>query len=221
MTVMSEALAELRAGTIDFTQFRRRTERDWGRLAAYLMRSIDLPDGIDEADVVQELLIAAWRFVHQWDRAHGTNTSLKSYVVWNACDKAKKWMHTQRKSATRDGTSPSRHPVSISSLHLEDWQEEALASVPAEVDALVEREHASLAVVDRIAQVATHMTPEERYVLGVFVDAGGDADEAAHDIWQDRGASRGLRLVSETAAKILVSTVVGRAKTIAASAASM
>lgn len=212
--LMAEALSSLRAGTITFPAFQLRTKPDWQRLARWLLRRWDTPDGVEESDVVQELLLAAWTFVQKWDPAYGT--TLSGYVVWNACDKAKKWIHTQRRAARRDDSAPSRHPVSFSSLNLEDWQEEQLAVVPPAAEALLEVSDNKAVVAARLLKVAPALSSLDCYALAVLVDAHGDVEEAARDLWHDPSSRLAFRLGSETGAQSAVRGVIQRTQSVLA-----
>ncbi len=216
--LMAESVAALRAGTISFPEFQRRTLTEWTRVARWLMRRWETPDGVEEHDVVQELLLAAWHFTPKWDPKYGTQ--LSGYVVWNACDKAKKWIHTQRRAARRDDSAPSRHPVSLSSLGLEEWQEERLAVVEPDVDRGIEQldqAEGRARVVARLAQVAPFLSRFDCHALAVLVDANGDVEEAARDLWENPTTRLAFRLGSETGAQSAVHAVLQRTQSALAS----
>lgn len=130
---MQTELAALSAGTISPDTFFLRTRSEWERLAAYLLRRWPVPSAVAQEDVVQELMLAAWTAVHRYDPARGT--TLKGFVVYNATDKAKKWVHKQRAAYRRDDGAPSRHALL---LRLDDGE-----TMQAAIDSYMEPEPAA------------------------------------------------------------------------------
>lgn len=110
-------LHALRDGRITFDRFLSATTMRWWALSATLYRKWGKDaSGVDVADLYQELTLAAWTFVSQWDATRGT--TLEQFVVYNAMDKAKKWLHVQRaakRSGNADG-NPSRREVCSDSI---------------------------------------------------------------------------------------------------------
>ncbi len=92
----------LRDGAITFDEFERRTRPLWHYMSARLVR-VQLRGfrvlGVGEEDVRQEMLLAAWVFTGKWDPRYGVE--IDRYVIFNANDKAKKWLLSQAKR--RDG----------------------------------------------------------------------------------------------------------------------
>lgn len=86
--------AKVLQGEQDFGQFLKATKDTWYALAAYLMRRWRSPRAIELEDVVQELYVGAFRASTKFDPARGV--PFHSYLVWNACDKAKKKIHKWR-----------------------------------------------------------------------------------------------------------------------------
>ncbi len=80
--------------THDFSSFYVATRPGWSKLARKVLRLIDHPADVDSDDVMQVMLIAAVRFMDEWDPAKGR--SLKTFVVWRAIDKAEKYLHAKR-----------------------------------------------------------------------------------------------------------------------------
>ena len=89
-----EAVLSVRDGRMTFDEFARVTHPRWLSLALYIMRRWHLPPAVEPADVVQELLLGAWRAVWKYEPHFGGTAS--RYVVWNAVDKAKKRVHRMR-----------------------------------------------------------------------------------------------------------------------------
>lgn len=116
---MKRELEQLRSGAWSFAQFRAATRREWELMAASLMRRWECPPAVDLEDVVQELLLNAWRFLPKFEPDRGK--TLHQYIVFNAMDKAKKWMHKQRGGG--GDSSPGRLAVSLdqpgSSMYIE------------------------------------------------------------------------------------------------------
>jgi hypothetical protein len=146
------AFTLLRDGRITFDEFARRTLPYWRRQAASLMRRWRQPLWVSIDDVVQDLLLAANRFVWEWDPSRGT--SLIGFVTYNAYDKAKKRAHAQR-GAKRSGnadSNPSRMERPVSSYpdrgepDAEPWWTRLLASPATQHEALEEEERAEEAL---------------------------------------------------------------------------
>lgn len=121
---LQRELVSLRSGDQTFTVFARRTNKTWTALAKHLLKRWRAPTAVDTDDMVQQLLFAAWVFLPKWDEARGT--PLHKFIVYNAVDKAKKWLHKQRGAYRRDDNSPSRLELPISTLGLEPHEEERM-----------------------------------------------------------------------------------------------
>jgi RNA polymerase sigma factor (sigma-70 family) len=207
-TNMARALTALRNDEITFQKFCTETADDWRKLSRYMLRRWEAPDGVEEIDVQQEMLIAAWDFLKKWNPDRGP--TLDAYVVWNACDKAKKWLHKQRASLRRDGDAPSRHPVSLARLGLEEWQEDRLLSTPPDAELHAEQEAAERALLERVSLAMEQLDAKDRYVVCAILQAGGDLTEAAKDLWQDPQACRVFSIWSEAQARSTVRRAVKR-----------
>ena len=207
-TNMARALTALRNDEITFQKFCSETADDWRKLARYLLRRWEAPDGVEEFDVQQEMLLAAWHFLGKWNPDRGT--TLDTYVVWNACDKAKKWLHKQRAALRRDGDAPSRHAVSLARLGLEEWQEDRLLSTPPDVEARADQIEEEANALRRISAVMEELDPKDRYVVCAILQAGGDLSEAAQDLWKDGAACRVFNIWSEAQARSVVRRAVQR-----------
>lgn len=154
---MDELLIALRCGRISFDLFERRTRPLWTALAENLLRRWRGPVAVSVDDMRQELLLGAWIFVAHWDPkqlgSDGHPIAISRYVTFNACDKAKKWLHQQRNAYRRDDKSPARLERNFSSYRRagdeEGQVEEALlqrCSIDAVAEThLLERETLALA----------------------------------------------------------------------------
>jgi hypothetical protein len=201
-------LLELREGGADYAEFARRTREVWRRFARYLERRWRLPLGIDTEDVEQELLVAGWVAVNNWDPARGVE--IDRYVRFNAIDKAKKWIHKQRDSYRRDGSAPSRAPTVFSAFERPDDEagsaQDRLAWVPpdAEDRLTLPEDRPCRWQRDRRGEIAHFFSQaravaafRERECLDLLTECGGDVELAADRILADPGLSLALRIGSD------------------------
>jgi hypothetical protein len=194
---MALALKGFRAGEIGFTRFAAETREDWDKLAGKWFTVFSrkgIPCGITEDDVRQEMLLAAWRAVQSYDPDHPGAKALEVHVVWNACNRATKWLNRQRKA--RDRRSPSRHPVTMGMLGIDRDGElsdaevvDLFASQPAEQEQRADHARLLLAV------VGVADTQLGRDATRFWVEAGGDLVEAGVDLFLDDAmrADHGIR----------------------------
>jgi DNA-directed RNA polymerase specialized sigma24 family protein len=200
----------LRAGKLPFAEFVRRTAPHWDRMAAALMRRWRVPAGVERADVVQELLLAAWRLVPEWDPARGP--TLHHYVAWNASIRAKKWLHKQRGAKRWDDAAPSRHARAFTELDPDGldpgrWDRLLQAGYDAELEAAEQEE--VLRALGRLER------PEEADLLLLLFDCAGDLDAAAERLCREPAARLAYRVGDVGAAR----RVLRRVAMVAASAA--
>lgn len=120
---MIDYFAEYRAGRIDFGKFERETRHIWVRLARGILGRWRAPTYVTEQDLVQEMLIAAYSFTNKWDPKH--SVPVRRYVVWNAIDKARKWLHKQRRAGHDGGRGRSGFDLPFASLVFGDNEERA------------------------------------------------------------------------------------------------
>jgi DNA-directed RNA polymerase specialized sigma24 family protein len=107
---METELMSLRDGACTFEQFERSTRRSWQRLAGKLASRWRMPPSMDEQDLTQEMLIAVIELVASWDPDR--KVKISAYVVWNAMNRAKLFLHEQRgANLHRPDKSKSRHPL--------------------------------------------------------------------------------------------------------------
>lgn len=74
------ALHGLRNGDVSFDQFVRQTRTTWERMSSYFLGRWPGQAAADEDDLRQEMLIAVWRSVSQWDPKRGP--TLERYVFY-------------------------------------------------------------------------------------------------------------------------------------------
>lgn len=199
---MLPELQALRGGAMTFVQFERATRLEWYRLAAYLLRRWQAPAAAGLDDLVQEMLLEAWRVVGRYDPRRGVR--LDKYVTWNAVNVAKKWLHRQRRAYKLDDRSPSRHPLCLSSL-----DEDAPRRLEPVADCDVEEE------ADRTRQIAvalSRLTDElDRELFLRLVDARGDLDRAARAVSESAEARWMWRVEDEAGARRAIRRVLRRA----------
>jgi hypothetical protein len=139
---MDPCLLALRSGRMSFQTFELRTRNVWVATAEHILRRWKGPVAVSVEDVKQELLIYVWTFVGHWDPSLGI--SIGRYVMFNAYDKAKKWLHQQRNAYRRDDKSSARFDLPVSSLNLTEHAEEhffdAIATSPTAEDMLAGRQ---------------------------------------------------------------------------------
>ncbi len=203
---MQAELTAYHRGEIDFTRFSRLTAKTWSALAAHLLRKWQAPPGVSVEDLQQELLFACWKMVPRYDPSR--KVSLQKFVVYNTCDKAKKWLHKQRNAYRRDDKAPSRFPASLASLGLEEHVEERLmagvAVPPSQEERLVDAEFEA-EVRARIASLPTND------LAFMYYQRYGSVEAAALALLTSPRASIALRVQSIEAARLAVDRSLERA----------
>ena len=208
---LDRELHKLRDGKVDWSEFARETAPAWDALAGNLRKrwGRDCAGAVGQEDVVQELLLGAWDSLTQWDPKRGP--TLKKYVVWCACNKAKRTLHKAR-GAILHG-SPDRNPsrAAIAENRLRKSNQNSHTADPFESlmgrMAPVAPEQEQVLVVDAIVQSARNSF--ERSALETLMTTG-DADKAAESLGQRQG-SRRLRIKNKTAARRVVRDAAERA----------
>lgn len=214
MTEFERSLMALRDDHASFRDFMIETQAVWRRFARYLCRRWRPPLGVDEEDVVQELLLAGWQSVQKWDPERGT--TIDQYVRFNALDKAKKWLHKQRNSKRRDGSAPARVPAAFSTFERADDEagsaQDRLAWVgPEELDAALIAHDRRKELARLFAPVAGTLTYRERECITRLVAAAGSVEETADAIVADRALSLALRVGSDDEALALARRTITKA----------
>jgi len=185
---LGAALSALASGG-SFTRFAAVTRGHWSRMAAHLMRrfvgSWRLPPGIEEEDVAQEMLLAAWGAVRRYDASRGE--SLAGFVVFTATNKAEKWLHKVRGAGLHGtpGTRPSWFPIGESRL-TPAWAEETspvLEMLGGSVPATQEADYAGRRLAALIEESCA--TTGERAVVRALAANDGDVEMAASSLYAD------------------------------------
>jgi hypothetical protein len=195
-------LHALRAKKITFRQFYLATRQDWQRMAAALLRHWRVPPSVTVDDVEQELLLAGWKFISKWDETR--ETSLAGYVVWNAHDKATKWLHVQRGVERHRRKGPSRFAFCISSLVSD---EEGATRILSRMTTESSEDSFDYSQMLKMVPEAA-LTEIGRTALRRFIDAGGDAERAARLWYADPGQRFLFGLRSQDAAKKVIKNEV-------------
>lgn len=98
-----------------FSKFVTTTRPDWEKLAQSLLRKYKTGPEVDVEDVIQELNMAAWRYMTEFDPTRGV--SFDKFIIFQAMVRAKKWVHHTRNCNLHDpDKKPSRLPI-----YLEDF----------------------------------------------------------------------------------------------------
>lgn len=225
---LTTELEALREGRTSFAEFSADTEEAWTNFARYLMRKWRAPVGVDLEDVRQEILVAAWAAVREWEPGRGP--SLRKYVVFCAIDKGKKWLHVQRRAGKKGDAARSRHPVSFAELGLEpDQEEHLLQQAPLAEDLAAGRQSAERAAArpfEHSAEVAAwRLGPErgrallraiaglderDRVAVAAIAACEGDLDAAADMVASSVSSRLELMLGSDEAADRFVRGAAGR-----------
>lgn len=201
---MEKHLELLRNGG-SFEAFAIATRSQWRRIAVRLMQRWKCPCDVEVDDVIQELLMGVFVVLPDYDETRGK--SLAQYAVWNAINRAKKWMHRQRGALRRDDRSKSRHPIAMSTIinrSVEDtsppFEEWLTIDGDQEIDAEKARH---IAMIDRIFAGDARV----RETVRIIVYVEGDLTAAATDILARRN-ELGLRIASYSEAYALARKVV-------------
>jgi hypothetical protein len=209
MSELDDALLRVRDGRITFDEFARDFDRQWSRISASIARRWKPPAWADQQDLKQELLLAAYKCLWDWDPRKGS--SIGDFVLYNAYDKSKKAGHKARgaKLCGNADSNPSRTEPNFTRLFgggHGDWDEgdwveaKFLRCEPTQEQAMEKRD-----LVHRVLAVCR--TERERHVVreaalaGLFEDALAlDEDalvECAKRLYADVDVRRECRLGSQ------------------------
>lgn len=200
---LAKPLSALRAGEMAFDRFARETKREWRAMAKALYDRWSTPTSVTAEDVEQEMLLAAWQHVEKWDPNRGV--TLERYVVYNAHDRAKKWMNVQRDAARRSDKAPSRHALPFTQFET-DTGYSPLDSLAAPDDQMraIDR-HDGWRVARRRCT-----SREERMCVDSLFAACGDIGTAADTLYENADLRYAMRWGSAREAKRFVEWVFAR-----------
>jgi hypothetical protein len=214
VTAFESHAHDLRMGVIDFDEFARRTQEYWRAQAFRVLARWTHPADVEPADLVQQMLLEAWIRVGKYDPAkysiEDTPRAFARHMVWNAIDKAKKWLHRTR--GVRTGTQRSRHARPLSSYEVRSSDgdtympgifEECMAHDPTDrteqcIDLLV------------IADRAIHAAPTEAQsaALAALKLTRFDHASAAEKLYRDSYCRLSFNLESRAHAERLIERAV-------------
>lgn len=195
---MQEQLMALRNGHTNFDQFGRSTTSDWERIAGSLMRKWQCPPGVGVEDVMQELMLAAWKFVDKWDPKYGVK--IDRYVTWNAIDKAKKWINKQRQAGTAGDKGKSRYPYCFAALGGDDVALHKLSSLDSPEEHCFAHQRGLIFSRELVEQ--NRISPEDKAWILMFGQCGWDPDQAAVEVFGDFHARQFFQLESFETARL-------------------
>jgi hypothetical protein len=221
---LDTALSGFTAGRHGINEAIRISTPYWEATARQLMRRWRAPEGVEVADVVQELLFGMHLALGSFDPERGT--SMRRYVVWNACDVAKKWLHVQRlghRPHRDEDATPSRNARPFSFMNARTAQDSGVREdLPFAVEracmALVEGEPAVLAIVaTREAWTKARASSPSMLApaLDALFDSRGDIDAAADQLYASPMNRLNCRLGSQGEAEELVRLSLGYVAAIA------
>lgn len=190
-------LFAVRAGVITWSEFHKRTKKDWSRLAHSVHRRWKLPAAVDVEDLEQELLLQAFVAVGKYQEGRG-GMPFDRYVVWCAMAETHHWLHSQRNALRRSHKAPSRTPVSFTELDLEHDPEIVIEADQETAIACFQHLSAALRKLDALG----------RQLLYAVIAANGSIELAAKEVFDEPSLSRALRLGSTSDARAACSRVV-------------
>lgn len=200
----AQQLQAVYEGHVTFDRFIQATRETWRRYALYLLRRWRPPCSVDVADMEQELILAAWHALSAFEPGR---TTLKKFVVFSACDKAKKWLHKQRDAYRRDDKAPSRAALNFTQLGCETEADverffgEDLDTIP-EVLVLARAEQFATQV--RWNDAALVLTDQQRCIARIIADCGGDLADATDTLKGDPTLRISFKLASDEAVARIV-----------------
>ena len=198
-------------GESTFDEFVAGTMPYWQKAAADLMTRWDHPPAVEEDDLVQEMLLGAWKALQTVDPFLGDP---RRYVVFGAVKAARRWFHRQRgaygfaRTSGKNRSPEGRYPVAA------DW----LDRVGQEPERSPQDEATAVLEAMRLAQ-----TENDRRVLDALWRSTCTDDVAAELCRQPGGSRRrkpGKRELKEARAEALDSMdrMAARARALAVAA---
>jgi DNA-directed RNA polymerase specialized sigma24 family protein len=174
-------------GEIDFAEFAKHTGKLWSWWASRLSRR-DVPSWLDEEDVRQELLVAAWRAADRWEESKGAKPA--TWIAQSAIRAARKSVMRARgvNRHTWRWDEPARHDVAIEDLE-------------SSVDAEQENDLLGRGV---LLSLAEEHGPIAALVARALAAADGDAEIAGLLLYEDSGVRLLCRFGNEAQAVKLV-----------------
>lgn len=225
---MKRELEALRAGSMTFDAFVRETQGEWFKLARSLRNQWRLSGSGDMAeieDVQQIMLMEAYSRLRSFDETKtsqdGTPVGLLKYVLFNACDKAKKWL--RRQVAVKRGAMVT---VPLSALGKDSSygpEADVYSSVRVVGRSRVEARASGLCnvvddVEDEIADCEEHrvcyamlmseLEPRHKFALAALKLNDGDTRAAARAMFEDDVVRDALFILDEDHATRMIQSAV-------------
>ena len=184
---MEKALDILRE-TGDFDKFVKASTPIWGAIARYLLRKWKCPAGVDEEDVLQELVMNAWLLHEKFDPTRGV--SMSRNLIYTSTSYTKRWIHKQRNAIRRQDTSPGRFETPMEYDEYKD-----LSSYEATQDSTVDFTMQLEAILKHKPMLANAIT--------VLESNGFDRDAAISELVESGLAKSKSRKLVSTAVRTL------------------
>lgn len=106
--MIGEPLNKLYKGELSFDAFVLQTRGYWENLARRLIYKWNAPPSVSVDDLIQEMFIKCWDLLATYDP---NKSPLEKYIVYNAMNHAKRYLHKQRGAKHYRDKSPSRYPL--------------------------------------------------------------------------------------------------------------
>lgn len=122
----------------------------------------------------------------QFDPTRGRD--IKSFVMFNSCDRAKRFIHSQRAALRRRDNAESRHPLAFSGIGDAEYDliDYVVFTRPVQEQVVAERE--------ALARALKRCRNERDHLCVVaIVEAMGDIDRAASWLYDDFNTRRRCR----------------------------
>ena len=173
-------------------EFFTENEKDFRRMAAYILGRWKAPNDVGVEDVMQELRIAIWRKARKYDPKRGKKP--EQFLAFNAISLAKRQVHKQRRARGDKGIG-----------HIELLTNNGIV---VDTSAVEPEQEFSLAQKQELALILDRCTStREAICLAVFFKEK-DAQAAARRIFEDDELRRLCRVSSMSAAKQAVRQTV-------------
>jgi hypothetical protein len=203
---LSRVNVALRAGHAtdarrDFDIFWRETRRTWRGMAQRLYLRWTPPAGCSPDDVEQELSMAVWNLLDEGKYDVTKGRTLADYLVFNACNRAKYWLHQQRGASLHGNRdkNPTRAPISVDTQYAAqpDRPHKGAAFVLARMRTEATQEHEADRRL-RLLNILDDCTNlRERFALVSLYFHGGNEQRAAQYIYNDQNIRQLCRFGSE------------------------
>lgn len=205
-------------GRISLTEFFRTSAEEVKRMAISLLKRWRAPPNVAVEDMAQEIRVGCiWAFNH-YNPAHPKAAPIGSYVLYNAIDKAKKWLHKQRgvKLCGNADARKSRYAILFIDVAERSAQKSGREiGTHMEIEGmctdLVLQPPQELAVVQQEAWrtlVKKAPTIKIRWALLALHAAHGEPQEAARVLYGNFDVRLRLRLASEKSAKMAINAAI-------------